>query len=103
MLHRSGRCGLNVLGIAQAGLASTFARKGGSTKFDGVSWSEVDGVPRLPGVRGFLSCAVAELVDGGDHVVVLADVRSADSGDGLPLTYHSRVFGTHRALEEVTP
>ena len=101
VLTRTGRFGLNVLGTEQAQLATVFARKGGPAKFAEVPWAPADGVPRLPGARGFLSCAVARLVDGGDHVVVLGDVRDADSGSGPPLTYHSRAFGTHTAIEEV--
>jgi hypothetical protein len=38
-------------------------------------------------------------VDGGDHVVALGTVVAAETLDGLPLTYHGRVFGTHSALE----
>jgi flavin reductase (DIM6/NTAB) family NADH-FMN oxidoreductase RutF len=38
---------------------------------------------------------MAGLVDGGDHVIVLGDVRMAEAGDGAPLTYHDRRFGTH--------
>jgi flavin reductase (DIM6/NTAB) family NADH-FMN oxidoreductase RutF len=42
---------------------------------------------------------VHELVDGGDHVVVLGTVLAADTVAGPPLTYHGRAFGTHAALE----
>lgn len=99
VVRRTDRFGLNVLGSDQADLATAFARKGGSLKFAGVPWEDGGGVPRLLGARGFLGCTVAQLVDGGDHVVLLADVRTADSGAGRPLTYYSRVFGTHVALD----
>jgi flavin reductase (DIM6/NTAB) family NADH-FMN oxidoreductase RutF len=100
VLRRSGRFGLNVLADRQADLAMTFARKGGGGKFDGVRWHDDGGVPRLPGTTGFLRCDVTELVAGGDHVIVLGEVRHADSGAGAPLTYHRRAFGTHRPVEE---
>ncbi|MCF6509957.1 flavin reductase family protein [Blastococcus sp. MG754426] len=103
VVRRTNRFGLNVLGSDQAALATAFARKGGSLKFTGVLWETADGVPRLLGARGFLGCAVARVVDGGDHVVLLADVRVADSGTGHPLTYYSRDFGTHVALDAVRP
>jgi flavin reductase (DIM6/NTAB) family NADH-FMN oxidoreductase RutF len=103
VLTRSGHFGLNVLGSDQADLATTFARKGGPAKFADVRWEATDGVPRLPSARGFLSCSVARLVDGGDHVVVLGDVRAADPRTGSPLIYHSRAFGTHTAFDEATP
>ena len=101
VLRRTGRFGLNVLGTDHAAIARTFAGKGGSAKFLGIAWDQVDGAPRLPGASSFVTCSVARLVDGGDHVVVLGDVREAEAGAGAPLTYHSRMFGTHTAFEEV--
>ena len=86
--------GVNVLGADQAGLAAAFARKG-SDKFTGVDWRAEDGAPRLLGSPGWLACTVAQLVDGGDHVVVLGDVVRAAATGGPPLTYHARTFGTH--------
>jgi flavin reductase (DIM6/NTAB) family NADH-FMN oxidoreductase RutF len=90
--------GVNVLGAHQAGLAAAFARKG-ADKFAGVDWRADDGAPRLLGSPGWLACTVAQLVDGGDHVVVLGNVVRADADGGPPLTYHARTFGTHRAAE----
>ena len=100
LVRRTRRFGVNVLASTQSALALAFARKGGSAKFDGASWHVDGGVPRLPEALGWLVCEVAELVDGGDHVVVLGLVVAADTAGGLPLTYHGRVFGTHAALEE---
>lgn len=94
LVRRTGRFGVNVLGSAQSALAMSFARKG-SGKFNGVRWVADHGVPRLTGVPGWLVCDVAELVDGGDHVIVLGTVRAAETADDLPLTYHRRSFGTH--------
>src|SRR5262249_27038114 len=70
LVRRTGRFGVNVLGSAQSALALSFARKG-LGKFNGVRWLADHGVPRLTGVPGWLVCDVAELVDGGDHVIVL--------------------------------
>lgn len=100
LVRRSGRFGLNVLGAHQTALALAFAKKG-ADKFADVIWGEEDGVPRLSGALGWLSCDVADLVEGGDHVVVFGAVRAAQATEGRPLTYHSRVFGTHAALEQV--
>jgi flavin reductase (DIM6/NTAB) family NADH-FMN oxidoreductase RutF len=91
------RFGVNVLGVGQADLALAFAGKG-AAKFDGVAWTEDTGAPRLDGATGWLSCEVAELVDGGDHVVVLGRVLAAHTAPGAPLTYHARVFGTHHPV-----
>ncbi len=100
MVRESGRFGLNVLSSGQSTLALKFATKGGVGKFAGVRWDVEAGVPRLPGAGGFLACDVTEVVEGGDHVIVLGLVRAADTVSGQPLTYHGRVFGTHAALEK---
>ena len=98
LVRASGRFGLNVLASTQSALALAFARKG-DTKFDGVTWTQEDAVPRLHGAPGWLACEVAGLVEGGDHVIALGNVVSAERRMGPPLTYHARVFGTHSALE----
>jgi flavin reductase (DIM6/NTAB) family NADH-FMN oxidoreductase RutF len=94
----TGYFGLNVLGSGQAGLATKFARKGGTGKFADVPWELDGGVPRIPGASGFLACEVDCLVPGGDHIIVLGKVLVACTADARPLTYHSRAFGTHVAI-----
>jgi flavin reductase (DIM6/NTAB) family NADH-FMN oxidoreductase RutF len=97
IIREAGRFGLNVLATEQAALATTFARKG-TDKFDGVDWERVHSVPRLPDAVGFLACTVADLIDGGDHVIVLGHVLGAEAAHGQPLTYYRRRFGTHNSL-----
>ena len=99
LVRESQRFGVNVLGSDQSELALAFARKGGTGKFNGVRWEVDNDLPRLPGAPGWLACDVETLVDGGDHVVALGLVVAAETTEGQPLTYHSRVFGTHSALE----
>jgi flavin reductase (DIM6/NTAB) family NADH-FMN oxidoreductase RutF len=99
LVRESGRFGLNVLGATQSALALAFAKKGGTGKFAGVRWEVDCDLPRLPGAPGWLACEVDSLVDAGDHVVALGIVVAADTVAAPPLTYHSRVFGTHTSLE----
>lgn len=99
LVRQAGRFGVNVLGASQSSLALAFAKKGGPGKVSGVRWSVDHGVPRLPGAPGWLACTVAEMVDAGDHVVVLGNVVAAETSAGEPLTYHGRAFGTHAVLE----
>lgn len=89
--------GVNVLGSDQAALALAFARKG-ADKFTGVDWVADAGAPRLTGSPGWLACTVSRLVEGGDHVIVLGEVRRAATTAAAPLTYHARTFGTHAAV-----
>lgn len=93
-VQASRRFGLNILSADQADAALSFALKG-DAKFDGVDWIEDRGLPRLAGVVGWLACDVAQLVGGGDHVIVLGNVVNAEHTSGAPLTYYAREFGTH--------
>ncbi len=99
----SRRFGLNVLGSTQSALALAFAGKGGAAKFHGHTWEVDGGLPRLAGAPGWLACEVTDLVQGGDHVIVLGRVVAAESLVAGPLTYHGRVFGTHAVLEQARP
>lgn len=101
LVRQTGRFGVNILAHDQSEVALKFARKG-ADKFDGVDWSASAELPRLAGVTGWLACSVDSLVDGGDHMVVLGHVIETATAAVDPLTYHGRVFGTHRALENAS-
>lgn len=94
LIRARGRFGVNVLSGAQSTLARTFAGKG-DAKFTSVSWHEQDGLPHITEATAWLSCTVDELVNGGDHVIVLGTVTRAESSGRTPLTYHARTYGTH--------
>jgi flavin reductase (DIM6/NTAB) family NADH-FMN oxidoreductase RutF len=76
--------------------SSDLLRKG-SDKFNGIPWAVDTGLPRLPGAS-WVACSVESLVDGGDHVIALGSVLKVDLGDGKPLTYCQRTFGTHASI-----
>ncbi|NGP07179.1 flavin reductase family protein [Rhodococcus sp. 14C212] len=99
LITASKKFGLNVLGRDQQGTALKFAKKGGRGKFHGVRWDLDHDLPRIAGAAGWIACHVEQLVEGGDHVVVLGHVVAAENNYSDPLTYHRREFGTHSALE----
>lgn len=94
-VRESGLFGLNILGSQQARTALAFAKKGGIGKFHGTPWELDTGLPRIPTSPAWLACTVENLVDGGDHVIVLGNVTSADTTGGNPLIYCRRLFGTY--------
>jgi len=96
LLAVGARVGVNVLGAAQANLATRFASRR-DDKFAGVEWRLEDGAPSLSDTHAWVALEVARLVPAGDHVLVLGDVLRAVSRDDRPLTYHRRSFGTHLA------
>ena len=68
---------INVLGEEHKHLSAHFARSG-LDRFDGVSWLRGEtGAPLLPGMLASLECVVSQLVDAGDHVVVLGEALHA--------------------------
>ncbi|WP_326600418.1 flavin reductase family protein [Streptomyces sp. NBC_01803] len=93
----TGRFGVNVLGHAQAGVATAFARRG-ADRFAGADWDYDHGLPRLARSPGWLVCEVARAVEGGDHLLLLGTVIHAGTGTAAPLVYAHRTFGTHSAL-----
>ncbi len=82
---------LHILAHGQEAVAMAFAGKGGR-KFDGVAWSPGRlGLPEIAGCAATLLCRVADLVPGGDHMIVTAHVvESTVADDPLPLVYHRR-------------
>jgi len=101
LVTETGKFGVNILSSEQPRAALKFATKNGLGKFHGVRWDIDHDLPRIVGAAGWVACTVDRIVEGGDHMIVLGRVVAADRLDGEPLTYHRRVFGTHRALETV--
>lgn len=93
MIRDADAFGINVLELDQQELALGFARKG-DDKFADVAWSLDRGLPRLYGVGLWLACSVHELVEGGDHVIVVGRVDVAEHEARRPLLYQQRSFGT---------
>lgn len=93
------RFGINILASMQPGIALAFSRKGGPEKFRDIAWQPDRELPRIEGVAGWVACRLHQLVDGGDHLIMLGDVETAERLSTDPLVYHRRVFGTHQALE----
>jgi flavin reductase (DIM6/NTAB) family NADH-FMN oxidoreductase RutF len=101
MVQRTGMFGLNVLAAGQSAMALRFARKG-PEKFSGAGWSNECGAARLSGVAAWVACSVANIVEGGDHQVLLGNVVAAEATETEPLTYHARTFGTHQRHAEAS-
>ncbi len=97
---------VNVLSTDQAALARHFAsrrRAAGRHQFDGIDWVPGDGgMPRLAGTVCWLHCLAHDELNVGDHVLVLAGVRSLAQSGLPPLLYfagslHPGVIQTQEA------
>lgn len=101
LISAHGRFGLNIMASEQHATALAFARKGGTEKFDGIDWRIDCDAPRILGTTGWVACDVHQMVEGGDHVIVVGKVLTADHAPTIPpLTYHRRSFGTHLAHDD---
>jgi flavin reductase (DIM6/NTAB) family NADH-FMN oxidoreductase RutF len=83
--------GVHLLAADQGRVAQVFSSRA-TDKFAAVDWCLEDGVPRILGALVFLRCRTAAVFRHGDHSIVLAAVRHAHCGRGVPLLYSQRSF-----------
>jgi flavin reductase (DIM6/NTAB) family NADH-FMN oxidoreductase RutF len=83
---------VNILGSDQAHLARRFAAPA-ADRFAGVaSRPAADGVPLLDGTIATLRCTRHDLLEGGDHTIVLGRVVDLRVAEGEPLLYARGAF-----------
>lgn len=100
VIRESGSFCVNVLARSQHPLSERFARSGGE-KFREIAWDpSPDGAPRLTGASAWIDCRLHAEYDGGDHFVVIGDVRRAESPaePHEPLLYHR---GRYRRIADL--
>lgn len=95
-LQHAGAFGINVLAADQAELALRFATKEPHpVKWDGVGWSELEGVPALDGAALAIACELVDELDGGDHAVITGAVTAISEREADVLVFHR---GAYRPL-----
>jgi 3-hydroxy-9,10-secoandrosta-1,3,5(10)-triene-9,17-dione monooxygenase reductase component len=97
MLRDAEAFAVNLLAPDHADLAAAFAKPHVERAglWDRIAWVEdAAGVPLLGGATGAFSARVRQLVDAGDHTIVLGDVTAIHVGEGSDtLVYHNRAYG----------
>ena len=95
-VQAANRFGISILHAGQERLARAFAGKGPvAEKWEGVGWSERDGIPAIDDALAFLACELRDVIAGGDHVIVTGEVTALETSDGVPLVFHA---GEYRPL-----
>jgi flavin reductase (DIM6/NTAB) family NADH-FMN oxidoreductase RutF len=90
------RYAINVLHEEQQEVSTCFARTG-RDRFQGVAWTPgANGAPILAGVLASLECSVTQMVEAGDHVVVIGKVLHATWREGQPLVYFNSSYQSLR-------
>ncbi|MCQ9162718.1 flavin reductase family protein [Arthrobacter sp. STN4] len=87
---------INILSEGQLEVARHFA---GRPTHGRPEWDLRGGVPVLAGNAATLECRAWNNYDGGDHVIVVGEVRSLTVCDAAPLIFHAGVF--HRLGEQL--
>lgn len=93
MIRTTGRFGINVLEHGQQALATRFARNG-DDRFAGVAWSVDHDLPRIHGAGSWIACRLEDLLDGGDHAIVVGLAEHAEQDARQPLLYQQATFRT---------
>jgi flavin reductase ActVB len=85
---------VSILSGAQSGIATTFATRG-ADKFAGLAIEAAShsGLPLVAGALAHLDCRMHERLEGGDHVILLGEVLSANVAPEEPLLHYNRTFG----------
>ncbi|HRV61017.1 MAG: flavin reductase [Solirubrobacterales bacterium] len=94
-VREAGRFGISVLGESQRTAAELFATKSAQEeKWSSVAWRDRLGVPIIEGSLARVVCELAEVIPGGDHVIVTGEVLDVEADDepGEPLIYHGGLF-----------
>jgi flavin reductase (DIM6/NTAB) family NADH-FMN oxidoreductase RutF len=85
---------VHVLGTHQQDIAMKFASKD-ADKFAGHAWSPgSSGAPILEEVQAWIDCVVEQVIEIGDHILLIGRVQAFESSNQQPLGYHLGQFLT---------
>ncbi len=88
-VEEAGRFGVNVLAAGQADVARSFGTKlEMDEKWEGIAWTERDGIPALDGIIVWVACDLEDVLSGGDHVIVTGSVLDVAAAEGDPLVFY---------------
>ena len=102
-ISRTGTFTVSLLAEGQQDVSEALSRKNGD-KFKGLGWSLSSfGTPQIDGALGWIHCTTNREVDGGDHVLIIANVvgMSESKSGGAPMIFHGGKFGGFRLAVEV--
>lgn len=91
VVERTGRLGINLLAEHQKEIGLTCASKA-SDKLRDVDWHESGGLPAISDTAGWLACEAAQIIEVGDHKIIVARPLQIRSSDHSPLVYHRAEF-----------
>jgi flavin reductase (DIM6/NTAB) family NADH-FMN oxidoreductase RutF len=91
-VRASGRFAISILHRGQQQIALDFAERSGPFPAQHVV-RDRDGYLTVPKAAAMMRCRVVEVIEGGDHQLLLGEVISIDHGGGEPLIFHRGRLG----------
>ena len=89
---------VNVLAEGQEWTARAFSQAG-AKPFDRLAHRRgITGAPLFEGALAWLECGIAEVVEAGDHDIVIGDVIWCDAAEGAPLIHFDQA---NRSLRDI--
>jgi 3-hydroxy-9,10-secoandrosta-1,3,5(10)-triene-9,17-dione monooxygenase reductase component len=101
LIREAGNFCANVLAADQEHVCRAFATRGGQ-KFEGLNWRlSAGGAPIIDGSVAWIDCAIEQVLEAGDHYIVIAGVRALDLGRIAPplVFYHGRYGGADLPID----
>jgi flavin-dependent trigonelline monooxygenase, reductase component len=93
-LIEAGSFAVTILASDQAEIAQRFAGAPSEDRFESVGWTKSKGGnPVLNDGSAWLDCVVEEVVQAGDHSVLLGRVSASGLSDRDPLVFYAGNFG----------
>jgi flavin reductase (DIM6/NTAB) family NADH-FMN oxidoreductase RutF len=94
----AGCFAVNILSAEQGATSRHFATPV-ADKFEGVEWEPGHGgCPVLPGSLASFECDTHQVVEAGDHVILIGRIRQVTYREGTPLLFHGGQYGMPAAL-----
>jgi flavin reductase (DIM6/NTAB) family NADH-FMN oxidoreductase RutF len=94
---------VNILSEGQKDISTTFARPS-DDRFAGIDWlAGPQGSPILPGVSAWFDCALHQVVEAGDHAILIGRVEAFHATSSPGLGYYRGTYFTPVATQSAVP
>ena len=91
-IKQAGSFGVSVLAHDQHEVCKAYCAQGDAQRRDQLT-EMVDGVPLVRDTLAGIVCELHEVVQAGDHEILMGRVRQCTAGDGAPLMFFRGSFG----------
>lgn len=96
-ISHTGKFTISLLAEGQKDVSEALSRKQ-HDKFTGINWSlSSQRTPQIDGALGWIHCTINREIDGGDHLLIIADVVGMNASGGEPMVFHGGRLGGFRS------